>query len=371
MAQRHSCDVLSYGDSEALDSARQWETALPGLRVLGIFPRRATASLYPLQTVSLLSGWRFPSAFRWTTSEFADAIRRALTESAYDIIHIDMINLIYYRDLVVNTPCVFSINDAPSLTYHRRVNYEPSLVKRLSFKILEQRLLTVERDKMSHFAAVHVVSQSEAAYLRHKAFLKNVSVIGVATNPSYLDLPLKMPDGEAILFTAGSFNIAYIRKPLIEFINQYWTRLRQHWGDLRWLIIGRGAGSLVKQGLVQQDGIELLDWADDYAALLQQADIGVFLDAGGTGIKNRVIQALAAAKPVVGTFYAFEGIDIQEGQQGFISDESQIVYENICSLLMSPDLRCRAGQSARELVKRQYTQEYTGQMWENLYHRVL
>lgn len=370
MAQRHSCDVLSFGDSDALDDARQWETTLPGLRVLGIFPTRSGASLYPLQAISLLSGWRFPSALRWTTSAFATAVRQALAEASYDIVQIDMINLIYYQNLVVNTPCIFSNNDAVSLTFQRRVNYEPSPFKRLIFSALARRLLKVERDRLSRFAGVHVVSESEAAYLRQRALLKNVSVIEVAADPHYFDLPPKVPDREVVLFTSGAFKIGYIREPLLAFINRYWTGLRQSWGNLRWIIIGRGACSLVKPRLAQQDGIELWDWVDNYASFLQRADVGVFLDAGGTGIKNRVMQALAAGKAVIGTSYALDGIDIQDGQQGFINSDLQVAYENICNLLMSSDLRCRVGQAARELVLHRHSQDHTGQRWEQLYQKV-
>lgn len=109
------------------------------------------------------------------------------------------------------------------------------------------------------------------------------------------------------------------------------------------------------------------EWVEDYADLLKLAQIGLFLDARAGGMKNRVLQALAAARPVVATQTALEGLSGKDGESFFRVHSNEEAFERLCSLAQSPESRLRMGKRARELVQARYTQSVTGEAWECLY----
>jgi glycosyltransferase involved in cell wall biosynthesis len=97
----------------------------------------------------------------------------------------------------------------------------------------------------------------------------------------------------------------------------------------------------------------------------------MFLDKSGSGIKTRVVQALAAGKPVLGSKVALEGIKITEGINAFVCNTSDDVTRIVDLLLRDASLRARVGHAARELAKTHYEQSIIGEQWEMLYHKVM
>jgi glycosyltransferase involved in cell wall biosynthesis len=89
---------------------------------------------------------------------------------------------------------------------------------------------------------------------------------------------------------------------------------------------------------------------------------GVYADARivicpirqGTGMKVKVIEALAYGKPVVGTSIAFEGIDAADGEHAMISDNPYEFASSIVDLIADPVRCARIGMNGFNLFKEKY-----------------
>lgn len=372
MATRHECHVLSFGQPGQLRDAHEWEQLLPGLRVLGVLPPRRGPQLVPLQLGSLAMSTGIPSAVRWSTAAFAAAVSRACAGTRYDVIHLDMINLAGYRRLAGEIPIILSANDAVSLAYSRRAEREHNPVRRIMLQLLSRRLLSFERTRYPQFTRVHVVSGRDAEYLKERAHLGNVVVIPLAADPRCLNVVsgLHVSPAGLTVFASGLLSLPYIRDPLCTFVAERWGEVAARFSSVRLVIVGRGAPPSVIAFLRQARAVEFHGWVEDYASAMAPADVALFLDCGGTGVKTRVVQALAAGKATVGTSYAFEGIEVEHGVHCYISDDQDEICRYVSKLLASPELRGRLGQSARELVLARYTQEAVGKRWEDLYAEV-
>jgi glycosyltransferase involved in cell wall biosynthesis len=90
---------------------------------------------------------------------------------------------------------------------------------------------------------------------------------------------------------------------------------------------------------------------DDVRPWLAAADVCVAPLALARGIQNKVLEAMAMARPVVASPAAAEGID----HAGFlrVADDSD-VPDAVCALLADPDAARTLGQSARAQVTRRY-----------------
>jgi glycosyltransferase involved in cell wall biosynthesis len=320
--------------------------------------------------VELLKGRYLPSSLRWQKKEFGHTIRRVLAERKYDVIHIDLPNLIIYKGVIGDLPSLLSVNDAISLRYKRIADLERNPVYRAVYQQLQKKALGLEMTLYNDFRVVHVVSQSDAAYLVMYAGLSNIEVVPVAVDPSYLRLPMKSTGScERIVFTSGSLHLSYIRDPLCRFVRHYWSELRRKHSKPRFVIVGGNAPRKTSSWLKQIEGVEYYEWVEDYADTLSAADIAVFFDKAGTGTKNRVVQAMAAGKAVIGTKIAFEGIEARHGIEVFVADDLSKMFEYVDLLLGSPMLRIEMGLAARELVREKHAPELIGRRWETVYQR--
>jgi len=196
-------------------------------------------------------------------------------------------------------------------------------------------------------------------------------------DPSFLEIPLCQADRDdiharnAILFTAGSLQLPHIAEPLQQFVSGGFRQIQSVWPNVELFVLGRNAPAKVARVLAAEPGVRLVDWVEDFSQALKGVDIAIFLDKSGSGIKTRVLQALAAGKPVVGTPIALEGIQVTNEVNAFICESLDEVAEVVLKLLRDAELRMRLGCAARELVGRQCTPEVVGRQWEALYARAM
>ncbi|MCH9034564.1 MAG: glycosyltransferase [Planctomycetes bacterium] len=69
------------------------------------------------------------------------------------------------------------------------------------------------------------------------------------------------------------------------------------------------------------------------------------------GLQNKVLEAMAAGKPVVLSSGAAEGIAARDRTHFFVSDRSERVVGDVVSLLGDPSERARLGHAARRFVE--------------------
>lgn len=379
MAQRHECHVLSFGAPDALEQAADWCQSLPGLRILGVFPLQSGWRLAILRAWHIVQGHQ-PSLARWDNQDFARALRCSLELHQYDIIHCDILNLAQYLPIFDHLPTVLSTNDSPALAAQCAAlsTRQPLLKARLAFSWW--RIAAFERKVFPKFTKLHFVSQAESDHVKSHYPNVEVETIPLAVGDEFLEYAAsnlsisqisKREASSRILFFSGSLSVENIARGLLRFLDCSWKPIQCQFPDAKLIVIGRNAPGTVVKRLKRETGVMFYTWVDDYLSALSQADVVISPDLAGTGIKTRVLQAMAAGKPVVGTSAALSGIDLQDGKHAFVCDEPATFTEATLRLLGNPDLRFQLGRAAHEFVKRYHSQEATGRRWEHLYESVI
>lgn len=118
-------------------------------------------------------------------------------------------------------------------------------------------------------------------------------------------------------------------------------------------IVGRNPTEAVSN-LSALPGVQVTGAVDDVRTWLAGADVVVAPLRIARGIQNKVLEAMAMAKPVVASAAAAEGIDAEHGKHLLVAknveDEARLVNQ----LLSDADLRLRIGQAARAHVMAHY-----------------
>src|SRR4029077_6569025 len=77
------------------------------------------------------------------------------------------------------------------------------------------------------------------------------------------------------------------------------------------------------------------------------------LFAGG-GMRIKVLEAMALARPVVATTLGAGGIDVENGRDIVIADDVTAFADGVVRLLREPDTANRIGNAARATVRDRY-----------------
>jgi glycosyltransferase involved in cell wall biosynthesis len=153
---------------------------------------------------------------------------------------------------------------------------------------------------------------------------------------------------------------------VVWFAREVWPILRVAEPSVRLRIVGAQPSSRVKS-LGKTPGIEVIGAVTDVAAYLQRASLAVCPMQSGSGIQNKVLEAMATGTPVVATAIANRGIQAVDGRDLILAESPEDFAIAISCLMHDPNMRALLAQNGRALVERRFDWEGHAERLLSLY----
>lgn len=224
----------------------------------------------------------------------------------------------------------------------------------------EARLLSREEERLVRRAdATLLVSDNEADLLRSRlATADHAKVLALGNgidadvfSPSHVELQQDLEDGQdpQLVFTGQMDyppNIAAVEWVIAEVM----PRLRRRYSHARFHIVGRAPGSLLRSRH-GENGVRVWGEVADVRPFLKSADIVVAPLLIARGVQNKVLEAMAMARPVVLTPAAATGIDAQAGRDFVVAEpQGDVFADEVLALADDPARADHIGRAARDFV---------------------
>jgi sugar transferase (PEP-CTERM/EpsH1 system associated) len=215
---------------------------------------------------------------------------------------------------------------------------------------------TAERADVSLF-----VSEAERQLFMGKVALPNADIRAISNG---IDLDFYDPDadftrmnhdGPLIVFT-GQMDYRPNIDAVCSFAEGAFAAALRQRPDLRFAIVGRNPAPAVLR-LRERPGITVTGAVPDVRTWLAAADAVVAPLRIARGIQNKVLEAMAMARPVVASSAAFEGIDAVAGRDLIVADGAEEQAAAILSLLADPAQADAMGAAARRQMQSRYRWE--------------
>ena len=142
---------------------------------------------------------------------------------------------------------------------------------------------------------------------------------------------------------------------LVWFINEVWPRLQQQHPDLEFDIVGKNPDRRLQAAAASWPGINLTGYVADLQTIYRDSRVSVAPLLFGSGMKVKVLDAMARGMPTVTTSVGAEGIDIENGRHLLVADEPDQMTDAILSLLDDAELWQRLQENSRALISERYT----------------
>lgn len=159
--------------------------------------------------------------------------------------------------------------------------------------------------------------------------------------------------GPLILFT-GQMDYRPNVEAVTSFAHGVMPLIRQSAPQARFAIVGRQPVAAVRK-LDGVGGVVVTGAVDDVRSWIAAADVVVAPLKIARGIQNKVLEAMAMAKPIVASSAAFEGIEAEAGQDLLVADSAQEQAEAVLKLLSDPVRASCRGGAARRRVETSYS----------------
>jgi len=178
--------------------------------------------------------------------------------------------------------------------------------------------------------------------------------------------------GENVLVFTGSMDYWANIEAVIWFVKDVFPLIKSAVPDACFYIVGANPSDSVSR-LAMIDGVYVTGRVDDVRPYIAYATAAVAPLRIARGIQNKVLEAMAMAKPVLTTTVAMEGIVACAGKDLVVADDAAEMAEAAVKLLRSQgEVVNTMGQAARHFVLEQYSWsaslEYVGSLIENTIH---
>jgi polysaccharide biosynthesis protein PslH len=286
-------------------------------------------------------------------------ITQLLRRQNFDVLHTQLARTAPLVDELVAIPKVIDLIDALSLNMQRRAEQENPIMawvagrEARSLKSYEQILLK----KFDHAAVVSTTDRDAIGDFT------NLHVIPNGVTPSTSRLPIQAMAAPEIIFSG---NMSYF--PNINavqyFIDRVLPLVRRHFPKVRFTVIGANPSPQLQH---QYPEIKFTGYVPQIYDYIAQATVAVAPMQSGSGIQNKILEAMAVGIPVVTTAYGMGGLGAKHNQDLLIANTAKDFAASVIALLQDQQLRQRIAVSAQQYIATHHSWEASVAVLENLY----
>ncbi len=254
-------------------------------------------------------------------------------------------------------PLIMDFCDVDSAKFASYAQEGNSLMRWVNAR--EERLLSAFETKIANRADASLfVSEAEADLFRQRSGAKNIRALSNGIDTVYYDPTAKFkklhpifPD-PLIVFT-GQMDYRPNIEAVADFALNAFPQIRAAHPETTFAIVGRNPTQAVVD-LSALPGVMVTGAVDDVRTWLAGADVVVAPLRIARGIQNKVLEAMAMARPVVVSTAAAEGIDAKDKHHFRVAKTVQDEAEIVIALLHDLEARRALGAAARAHVKAHY-----------------
>lgn len=212
------------------------------------------------------------------------------------------------------------------------------------------------------------VSQEDKELMQKLVRELDVRIIPNGVDNSYFEKRI-YPQAKKpiVLFGLANFKWMQNKEGAQILINKVWPLIKKKIPEGKLWIIGRHAPEFLARCKVKD--VLVLEGKEP-KKIYQQAWVLVAPMKSGGGSRTKFFEAMASGLPIVTTPEGAEGIEAQEGEEIFISDDLQDLAEKSIRLLRNRDLAAKIAEKAKKLVKEKYSWEKSAQKLDKAYQEV-
>ena len=287
-----------------------------------------------------------------------DFVTRILAERPVAGLYAFSVQMARYVPAEFRHPFVMDFVDFDSAKY---ADYARSggFAIRLVYEREARKMFALEKATAVRANVGLFVSEAEAALFRAEAKLPRADIRAMSNG---IDLDFYDPDAELppigasrpplIVFT-GQMDYRPNVEAVRAFSSDVMPAIRKLY-DARFAIVGRRPDASVL-ALNGQDGIIVTGEVPDVRPWLAAASVVVAPLQIARGIQNKVLEAMAMARPVVASPGAFEGIDAVPDRELLVADGAAAQFDAVLSLFEEPERAESMGKAARARMAERYS----------------
>ncbi len=294
------------------------------------------------------------------------AIREAVDSFKPDVIHIDHLQMAQFVDFNGPYKVVLDNHNVESLIIQRVAQTAESVAVRTYAALEWPKLRKYELDICRRSDLVLMVSEQDVASLRAlDSQLGAVEAVPIGVDVDHFQPVERVADSKNIL-SIGTMHWPPNVDSMLYFHREILPLVSQRVPNCSLTIAGQKPVDSIR-ALAEDKRVDIIGYVDDDRQLSRQCGVFIVPLRSGSGVRVKILNALAMGLPVVSTSIGAEGLAVNSGEHLLIADTPNDFADAVVKILTDRELADRLGANGRRLVYEEYSWERVGQRLLSLY----
>lgn len=313
----------------------------------------------------LLSPMALQAAY-YVSPTMRERITALLANHPFDVLHVEHLQASALVPERRQLPTVFDAVDCITALYAQFARQQSSWFARLLSKVEQFKLSTYEPRVARSFHRVVVTSETDRQELRRLAPELPVEVVTNGVDLAYFT-PSPLSSVPTLLLS-GKMSYYANEAAAVFFCQRILPLVRQALPQTKLVIAGSNPSKSL-QKLCRSFRVEITGHVSDLRPLFRKARVAVCPITIGTGVQNKVLEAMAMGKPVVATSKACRTLSVRDGLHLCIADEPVAFAQAVVRLLTDDTFASGLAGAGRAYVELYHTWDDQAIQLEHVYEQ--
>jgi polysaccharide biosynthesis protein PslH len=285
-------------------------------------------------------------------------------------IHVDHLQMMPFVPESVAIPIVLEQHNAEFLIPKRLSETVGNPLMRWYAGGEWRRLQRVEAASCERATVTLVVSEEDRALLQPLAPQANFVLYPIGVDTDYFSFQAREKNSQNLL-SIGTMYWPPNVDAMVYFCDEILPLIHKQYPQCTLQIVGPKPVASILQLAKSDDKIEVTGFVDDVRVYAQTCGVFIVPLRSGSGMRVKILTALAMGLPVVSTTVGAEGIDVVHGEHLLLADTPQAFAESVIALLDNPQYADQLGREGCARMQEQYSWSATTRSLLQVYDSLL
>ncbi len=272
-----------------------------------------------------------------------------------DLIYVDHLQMLQYVPRSVSCPILLDEHNVEWRIVERFAEFDASPLRRRFAAMEWPKLRRFELDACRSARAVVTVTEHDRAILQeHGVSAEKLTALPIGVDTSYFTPLPRSRDSQRIL-TFGTMSWPPNIDAVQWFHREVYPYIRRRVPQAGFTIVGANPPPVIRQLPESDPSVTVTGYVDDIREASLGAAVFVVPLRIGSGMRVKILDAMAMAIPVVSTSVGCEGISVHPGRDIVVADDPQAFADGVVSLLKDRARCAEIGSAGRRLVEAEYS----------------
>jgi len=298
----------------------------------------------------------FVSRFYFTG--FEEKLISLLKAKEFDIIQLESIFLGNYIPVIKKyskAKITVRTHNAEHLIWERMIANENNLVKKKYLSLQTKRLKKFEKNVLQNVDAIVTITDIDKQYFKQWGITTpfHVSPTGIQLPQYKVNHIEELPNS---VFHFGSMDWMPNEEAVLWFINNVWDKVLDKVPQAKFYVIGRGMGDRILS--LSKPNVVVIGKIQNAEKVYHHYSVMVVPLLSGSGMRIKMIEGMAYAKPIVSTGIGAEGIAVTANKTCLLANNATDFANSVIEILTSEEKKKSLQNEARLFIEQHFENNF-------------